>query len=139
MGRLLRFLIVVAIIFFGIGEWQGWFLGVTGQTPLLVYKKDHVAESTRRTVMRDDMPINITGNVKNGSVTVRIHYERPASIQTSAQALPERMVFERAFHKGQRIALNEIVEEGRGNYRTEIAFENATGVFNLKLPASSEL
>lgn len=139
MGRLLRFLIVVAIIFFGIGEWQGWYVGVAGQTPLLVYKKDYVAQASRRTVMRNEMPVNITGNVQNGSVTVKIHYERPASIQTSAAALPERVVFERTWNKGQRIALNELVDQGRGNYRTEITFENATGMFNLKLPTSSEL
>ncbi len=50
-----------------------------------------------------------------------------------------RKVFERTFQQGQRIALNELVDEGRGNYRTELLFENATGVFNLKLPNSSEL
>jgi hypothetical protein len=129
----------MAVIFFGIGEWQGWYLGLAGQTPLLVYKKDFTAESTRRTLNRNELPVNLTGNVKHGNVTVRIHFARPMSIQTGASALPEKVVFERSFSRGQRVAINELVQEGRGNYRIEIDFEEATGVFRLRLPTAAEL
>jgi hypothetical protein len=61
------------------------------------------------------------------------------SIQTGASALPEKVVFERSFSRGQRVAINELVQEGRGNYRVEIMFEEATGVFRLRLPTAAEL
>lgn len=42
MKTLLGWIVVLSVIFFGVGEFAGgWYLGVPSQTPLLVYKKNN--------------------------------------------------------------------------------------------------
>jgi hypothetical protein len=57
-----------------------------------------------RTVTRADMPIEVSGRVRRGTVTMQVTYERPASFQTGGGALPERTVFEQTYRTGQTIA-----------------------------------
>jgi hypothetical protein len=139
MRDLLVFCVVAAVVFFGVGEWRGWYLGIPSQTPLVVYKKSHVATATRRTINLDYLPLDVSGDVQDGSVTVVVYHERPFSYQTSRAARPETKVFERSYAKGQRIAINEPVSQGPGIYRVQFEFEDATGFFRLKLPTGAEL
>src|SRR5690606_13356452 len=102
----LGFLVILAVIFFVVGEISGWYLGVAAQTPTVVYKKDFTADTTRRTVMREDMPVAFTGQVRRGTVTVRVYYERSESFQTGQQGQARTVLFERAFRAGERIFLD---------------------------------
>lgn len=139
MRQFIGFLVVVAIIFFAVGEWRGVYLGILGQTPIVAYKSDATTESSRRTINRDSLPVNFTGQVRNGSLTVQIVFERPVSFQTGAAAIPPQVVFERTYRKGERVALNELVQEGTGEYTVRLILEEATGLFRLSLPAAAEL
>jgi hypothetical protein len=139
MRDLIVFLLILTGIFFAIGEWRGWYLGVPNQTPVYVYKKDHYARVPIRTVTRSDMPIAIDGQVRQGTVRVQILFESPASFQTGAAAVPERVVFEQAFGRGQRVTLDQTFNEGRGIYVIALTFEDASGTFRIRHPVSSQL
>ncbi len=139
MRQFLIFLAVVAIAFFAIGEWRGVYLGILGQTPVIAYKTDHTAESSRRTINRDSLPVALTGQVRNGTLRVSVVFERPASFQTGAAGLPAQTVFERTFRTGERVALNELIQEGRGDYTVRLEFTEGTGMFTLRMPAAAEL
>lgn len=139
MRQLLVFAAVLAIVFFAVGEWRGWYLGIAGQTPILVYKKDHVAEIDRRTITLDHLPVTISGEVRNGTVRVTVIYERPASFQTGAAALPAQTVLERSFAAGQEITIDELVQEGQGDYTIRLEFEDATGLFRVRVPPAAQL
>lgn len=139
MRGLFTFLLILAVIFFAVGETRGWYLGFATQTPLFVYKKDHVAETSRRTVSRNDMPIRLTGEVRRGSVSLEVFYERPSSFQTGAAGSPQRLLFEETWHRGQRIAFDRLFEMGGGIYTARVTYEDATGVFNLEMPDGIDL
>lgn len=133
------FLLFLAVIFFVVGEWRGWNLGVPAQTPVLTYKTTSVTRATRRTINTDAMPVQIEGRVRNGTVTVRVRYTDTGSFQTNRGAGETEEIFEQTYNTGQAIALNEVFEEGRGEYQVVMEFDNATGIFNVDLPRSSEL
>lgn len=139
MRDIVIFLLILTGIFFAVGEWNGWYLGVPGQTPVLLYKKDHYARTPIRTVARDDMPLAISGQVRAGSVKVQVFYERPASFQTNLQGAPERMIYETTFTRGQRVALDEVFDEGRGIYTIAMTYDGASGTFRFTHPRASEL
>jgi hypothetical protein len=133
------FLLILTGLFFAVGEWRGWYLGVPGQTPVLLYKMDHRARTQVRTVTRSDMPISITGRVQAGTVKVQVFYERPASFQTNAPGLPERKLFETTYARGQHIGLSERFAEGHGIYTIVMTYDDASGTFRFGLPRPSEL
>ena len=139
MRDFLIFVILVLIAFFAIGETVGWQLGIPGQTPVYVYKKDGLATAERRTIRRNDMPISLNGRVRDGSVHVRVIYQDLGSFQTNRQADPAEVVYEETFHEGQTIALERLVDEGAGEYRLELRFSAATGLFRMPMPTNSEL
>jgi hypothetical protein len=133
------FLLILVGIFFAVGEWRGWYLGVPGNTPVVLYKKDHYARTPVRTVVRNDMPVRIEGQVRQGTVRVQVFYERPASFQTNEPAQPERLVFEQTYARGQRVALNEVFSYGRGIYTVAMTYDDASGTFRFTFPRPSEL
>jgi hypothetical protein len=133
------FLLILVGLYVAVGEWRGWYLGVPGQTPVVLYKKDHVARTPVRTVARSDMPIAISGRVTRGSVKVQVFYERPTSFQTNAPGLPERLLYEATFSRGQLITLNQVFSEGRGIYTIAVTYVDASGTFRFQLPRPSEL
>jgi hypothetical protein len=110
MRDIVIFLLLVVAVFIGIGEWRGWYLGVPGTTPVVLYKMDHRAVTDVRTVTRSDMPIRVEGRVRQGTLTVEVTYERPSSFQTGEAALPERVLYEETFTRGQRVLLNEVFD-----------------------------
>lgn len=139
MRGFLGFLLVLAIIFFAVGETRGWYIGIAGQTPILVYKKDHTATTSRRTTQRTDMPVRFSGEVRNGSVTLEVRYQQPSSFQTGAAAGAETKLYEATFVKGQRIALDRVFEKGGGVYTVVMRYQDATGIFTLTLPTGTDL
>ena len=139
MRDFLIFVAIIGAVFFGIGEWQGWNLGVPGQTPILVYKKDGASLLTRRTINRNDFPYEVSGRVQRGTVTVEGYYQQGASFQSNSPAGSERLVFKETFGAGQTIALNGQMQQGTGYYRLRLVFDDATGLFRVRAPSSSEL
>ncbi len=139
MRGLITFLVILAIIFFAVGETRGWYLGYATQTPILVYKKDHTARTMRQTVTRTDMPIGFSGEVRRGSVHLQIRYQRPSSFQTGAAAGAEQVVFEQTYTQGQRIAFDRLLELGNGIYTVIVTYTDATGIFNLSMPNGVDL
>lgn len=139
MRDFLIFVAILAALFFGIGEWQGWYLGIPGQTPVFVYKKDAVGELTRRTVNRNDFPFEVTGTVRRGKVTVEGYYQQGASFQANTPAGSEQRVFKQEYGEGQRIDLQDAMRQGTGYYRIRLVFEDATGLFRVGVPRGSEL
>ena len=139
MRGFLVLVFMVAAIFFGVGEWKGWMVGIPGQMPLMVYKSEATASAMRRTVNRQDLPFSIKGTVKSGTVKVEGYYGVPTSFQAGKKGKPEKMVFEEVFSKGQVIDISETLKNGQGEYRLRIIFDNATGVFSVKLPKGIEL
>ncbi len=139
MRQLLTFLVLAAIVFFVVGEWRGWYIGIAGQTPVYVYKKDADTDVTRRTINLDNLPLEITGDLQNGSLRVTVTYERPASFQTGAAGLAPQLVFDRSFNRGQRVAIKELIQEGVGVYTVDLHFQDATGLFRVNVPAAAAL
>jgi hypothetical protein len=139
MRGFLVLVVVLVAFFFGIGEWKGWMVGIPGQIPVMVYKSEASTSSIRRTVNRQDLPFSVQGTVKNGSVRVEGYFMIPKSFQSGKAGKPEKLVFEKNFNKGERIDLSESLKHGQGEYRIVIKFDNATGMFKVKLPKGIEL
>lgn len=139
MRDFLIFVVLVTIAFFAIGETVGWQIGVPGQTPVYVYKQDGMASATRRTIRRDSLPVEVEGRVRDGAVTVRVIYQDVGSFQTNRGASSPEVVYEEVFQEGRIVALNELFEEGAGEYRVELHFSGATGLFRMPMPTSAEL
>lgn len=139
MRDIIIFLLILTGIFFAIGEWRGWYLGIPNQTPIFLYKNDHVARTPIRTVTRDDMPINVSGQVRRGTVRVQVLFESPASFQTGAAPVPQRGIFDQTFTRGQRLGIDEVFREGRGVYTVVMTYADASGTFRINYPVSSQL
>lgn len=139
MRDIVIFLLLVIAVVIGIGEWRGWVLGIPGTTPVVAYKVDDRTVHDIRTVTRSDMPIGIEGRVRQGTLTVQITHERPASFQTGEAALPERVVFEETYRTGQRVVVNQTFAEGRGIYRVRMTYADVSGTFRFRFPRPSEL
>ncbi len=139
MRQLLVFLIILVVAFFVVGEWRGVYLGLAGQTPMITYKVDHTAEVARTVRNGDHLPLNVSGEVRRGTVRILVLFDRPQSFQTSAAAIPQRVVYDMSYSQGQRIALSEVVVEGTGNYLVRIEFQDATGNFRVRVPPNSSL
>ncbi len=134
MGGLIRFLVIGAIIFFGVGEWQGWYLGFPPTTPIFVYKKDYELIKTYQTIIAPSQEITLEGRLRRGSLIVEGYYERSESFQTRQQAAPNRRVFRQEYQAGQQVRLSGTMREGHGIYRVRLVFEDATGLFRLTSP-----
>jgi hypothetical protein len=139
MRDLLGFALFGLIVFFVVGETIGWNVGFAGQTPVFVYKRDGGVAAERRTLTRDDMPVEVSGRVRNGEVEVRVVYQDTGSFQTNRAADPPETLFEETFRDGQRIALDRTFAEGGGEYVVELRFRNATGVYRIGVPGGTDL
>jgi hypothetical protein len=139
MRGLLMFVVFLAAVFFSVGEFKGWTVGIPAQTPLMVYKSDSWLGATRRTVNRQDFPFTVSGKVNAGKVRVEGYFEVPTSFQSGKAGKPEKLVFEEEFSKGQTISISETLKNGQGQYRLKILFQDATGVFRVKVPKGIEL
>lgn len=139
MRDFLLFLLFLAAIFFVVGEWRGWHLGIPSQTPVMVYKSTSATRATRRTINTDHMPVRVSGRVRAGELTVRVIYTDMGSFQNSTAGRAPDEIFEETYRAGQMVTLNEVFDEGRGQYQIVMEFRDATGVFGVDLPTSSQL
>lgn len=141
MSGWIKFLALLTIVFFGVGEFAGgWHLGIPPQTPILVYKKSATNEVKRRTIMSLEFPFTVRGSLQRGSLTIEGVYERPESFQDqSVQPLPPQVFFKQTFEAGQPIRLSEVMKQGRGIYTVRLTFEDATGTVRVHVPNNSQL
>jgi hypothetical protein len=125
-------------VFIGVGEWRGWYLGVPGSTPVVVYKMDHRAVSTPHG-HADRHADRHGGSGASGHGHGAGHPRAPRASRPGPSALPERVVFEQVYRAGQRIVLNQTFDEGGGVYRLRVTYADASGTFTFRLPPSSQL
>lgn len=139
MRDFLLFLVVLAVVFFAVGETRGWYVGIPSQTPVFVYKRTAVGQATRRALNVESLPVRLTGRVRHGSLTVKVEYQKPSSFQTGAGAGSRRTIFEQTYQQGDPVAINQAFDAGTGDYTVVLQFKDATGLFRLRLPTSNEL
>lgn len=134
MREFLGFLLFLAIVFFVVGETVGWNVGVAGSTPIGVYKRSGVVNAEARTVRSDAMQIGIEGRVRAGEVEVLVSYQDDGSFQANRPPEPEETIFEETFRRGQRVAVDQLFDEGPGVYGVRLTFRDATGIFHVNFP-----
>lgn len=141
MRGLLGWLVVLSVIFFGVGEFAGgWYLGVPTQTPVLVYKKTTAKTVLRRTALSTAFPFKVSGALRGGTLTVQAIYERPASFQNpGAPSSPAQVYFTQTFAAGSPIRIDETLQRGAGVYTVRLLFRDATGRLGVEVPNNSEL
>ena len=126
-------LVVLIGVFFGIGEWRGWNIGLAGHTPIFVYKKVAQTRVVRRVRVEKSLPFHLNGQVKNGDLTVKGYFKTAANFETNAREGKEKLLFKQQFLKGQNINLDKVLKAGKGVYVIELDFHETTGLFNLKI------
>lgn len=139
MRGLIQFAVVVAVLFFGVGEWQGWYLGVPPHTPMILYKKDHVVTVSRRTMTAQSFDFGLEGRLRQGRLTVEAYYERPESFQTGRPGESARRVYQETFAAGQSVRVAQTLRQGQGIYRVRLTFEDSSGTLRLRLPEAGTL
>lgn len=139
MRELLGFLVFLTIVFFVVGETVGWNVGVPGSTPVGIYKRSGTVTAARDTVRADGMTIGVSGRVRAGEVEVLVVYQDDGSFQTNRAPEPAETIFERTYRRGERIALDELFNEGQGEYRVTLRFLDAVGLFTVRFPPNVEL
>lgn len=139
MRELLGFLVFLTIVFFVVGETVGWNVGVAGNTPVGLYKRSGSITAERATVRADQMTIGVSGRVRAGEVEVVIIYQDTGSFQSNRPPEPAETIFERTYRRGERIAIDELFDEGRGDYRVTLRFRDATGLFTVRFPSNVDL
>ncbi len=126
-------LLVFLGIFFGIGEWQGWNIGLAGNTPTLVYKKDAQVRVVRRVRVDDQLPFTFKGNLSDGDLIIKGFFKTAANFETNAHEGKDKLIFKEEFHKGDKVNIEHILKSGKGVYVIELNYKEATGFFNLKI------
>jgi hypothetical protein len=139
MRGFLIFILFLAAVFFAVGEWQGWYLGIPGRTPIFVYKKTYTSVASRQLYTAKSFAFKVDGHLSRGSLTVEGTYKYPGSFQDGTQARPERVIFSKDFHAGQAVHVSKEMAEGVGIYRVKLIFEGATGTFRETLPPAGTL
>ena len=139
MRDFLIFLVFCAVVFFGVGEWRGWYVGIPPQTPIFAYKTTTDASYMRRVTSANGLPLELSGEVKRGTLTVEGTYEKPNSFQTGKTGTPTRVVFRETYYEGDEVNLSQLLKRGQGIYRVKLTLEDASGTFRLDLPTSDQL
>ena len=139
MRPLLQFVGFCFIVFFIVGEFQGWYLGLPPQTPMYLYKMDKTVNITRDTHFNDALDLNMRGRVRRGNVTVEVYFEVPPSFQANSAGIAPKLIFSEAFYVGQTVSIFDTLDEGKGRYTLRIHYQDATGSFTLKLPSENQL
>ena len=141
MRTLLGWLVVLAVVFFGVGEFAGgWYLGVASQTPVLVYKKTVAKAVTRRAQSATELPFEVNGVLQSGTLTVQGIYERPESFQNpDAASSAAQVYFTQTFPAGRPIHISETLRQGAGIYTVRLIFRDATGRLSVAVPNNSAL
>lgn len=136
MRELLGFLVFLLIVFFVVGETVGWNVGVAGSTPVGVYKRSGIVEAETSTIRSEGMRIGVSGRVRAGEVDVLIQYQDTGSFQSNRPPEPVETIFEQNYRRGERIAIDQVFDEGAGDYGVRLTFREATGVYSIQFPSN---
>ncbi len=139
MRALLQFLGFCFIVFFVVGEFQGWYVGLATQTPMLVYKVDKAVEVSRDVHFEDQFDFDLRGKVSDGVVRVEAFFEIPPSFQAGTAGKAPKKVFDETFATGQDIQIDKILKSGKGRYTVRILYEDATGIFRMNASGQGRL
>jgi hypothetical protein len=139
MRALLQFLGFCFIVFFIVGEFQGWYVGLPLQTPMLVYKVDKAVEVTRDVLYEDQLDFDLRGKVNDGVVRVEAFFEIPPSFQAGTAGKAPKKIFDEEFGTGQDIQLGKILKAGKGRYTVRILYDKATGIFRMNASGQGRL
>jgi hypothetical protein len=134
MRGFLTFVILVVVVFFAVGETHGWYLGIPSHTPVFVYKMTATGQASRQAFTAEAIPVLVSGSVRHGSVEVKVIFQRPESVQKNMPAGPQDTIFDRTYQTGDRIAIDQTFKAGQGDYTVVLQFNDATGLFRLRLP-----
>jgi len=139
MRPLLQFAGFCFIVFFIVGEFQGWYVGVPPTTPMYLYKSDKTVNITRDVRLLDSLDLNLRGKVGDGNVKVEVFFEIPSSFQAGTAGKAAKLVFSEEFFPGQTVNVFDTVKRGKGRYTIRLSYEQMTGQLRLKLPPNSDL
>jgi hypothetical protein len=139
MRPLLQFLGFCFIVFFAVGELQGWYVGFPPSSPMLLYKMDREVSIRRDVRLEDDFSFDLSGQVRDGSVQVEAYFEIPASFQQGTKGKAPKKVFDEVFSTGERIDISKLIKSGQGRYTVRIIYQDTTGVFRLGTSGEGQL
>jgi len=139
MRSLLQFFGFLFIVFFMVGELQGWYVGFPPETPMLLYKADHIVSSSRTAKFENSFPLVLNGKVKRGEILVEVMFNIPASFQGQKNATSPVRIYHKTFYEGDDININKLLRKGSGRYTVRISYSDSTGIFKLKMPNSNDL
>ncbi len=131
MRPLLQFLGFCFIVFFIVGEWQGWYVGVPPSSPMFLYKMDKEVSIRRDVALEEDFSFDLSGRVRDGSIQVEAFFEIPASFQQGTKGKTAKKVFDEVFSTGESIDLGKTLKAGQGRYTIRIIYQDVTGMFRL--------
>ena len=134
MRPLLQFFGFVFIVFFIVGELQGWYLGFPPETPMLLYKADQIVSSSRTAKFENSFPLDFKGKVKRGEILVEVLFNIPASFQGQKNATAPVRIYHKTFYEGDDINIDKLLRKGKGRYTVRISYSDSTGIFKLKMP-----
>ena len=106
---------------------------------MLLYKQDHNVNVVRDVRFEDELPLELSGRVRNGTVRVEAYFEVPSSFQQGTSGTQPRLIFEQDYREGQTLNINEVLDRGRGRYTVRILYREATGLFELDVPGDNSL
>jgi hypothetical protein len=136
MRPLLQFFGFCFIVFFVVGELQGWYVGFPPSSPMLLYKMNKEVTIKRDVKIEDKFDFNLSGKVRDGIVEVEAYFEVPPSFQQGTSGKQAKKVFNVIYSSGESIDLSKILKSGQGRYTIRILYQDVTGIF--KLNASGE-
>jgi hypothetical protein len=139
MRPLLQFAGFCFIVFFAVGELQGWYVGMPPNTPMYLYKMDKTVNIVRDVKYADELDVSMNGKVNRGSVLVEVFFEIPPSFQNGSTGTKPKLLYSEEFYVGQRLNVAEYIKKGKGRYTVRLTYNDVTGTFKLKLPRESEL
>jgi hypothetical protein len=139
MRPLLQFLGFCFIVFFAVGEFQGWYVGFPPSSPMLLYKMDREVNIRRDVTLENDFSFDLRGRVRDGSVQVEAFYEIPPSFQQGGKGKLPKKVFDEVFSRGEQIDISKLIKSGQGRYTVRIVYHDTTGVFRLEASGEGQL
>ncbi len=134
MRPLLQFAGFCFIVFFIVGELQGWYVGLPPQSPMYLYKQDRVVNVQRDLLFADSFDVSLSGKVREGTVLVEVFHEIPPSFQAGTAGQLPKLVYSEEYYTGQNINLFDSYRSGKGRYTVRMTYEDAIGIFRLKVP-----
>lgn len=139
MRPLLQFAGFCFIVFFLVGELQGWYVGMPPNTAMYLYKMDKVVSVVRDVKFTNELELGVDGKVNRGNVLVEVFFEIPPSFQSGTGGTKPKLIYSEEFYEGQRLNISEYLKKGKGRYTVRFTYVDATGSFQLKLPGKNEL